>query len=88
MIKMPWTSHAFRIFQRQPGTMFRKKLSNLPSTIKVEEEILPHYHANRFYPAQIGETFVGKYQVVGKLGYGGCSTVWLARDISRHVDYR
>ncbi|KAL1386112.1 kinase-like domain-containing protein [Phyllosticta capitalensis] len=49
---------------------------------KIEEETLPKYVASRFYPAQIGETIRDRYQIVGKLGFGAFSTVWLARDLS------
>jgi serine/threonine protein kinase len=48
---------------------------------KVEEETFPDYLAARYYPVRIGEVFVSRYQVVGKLGYGVFSTVWLARDL-------
>ncbi|KAI0099620.1 kinase domain protein [Nemania sp. FL0031] len=50
---------------------------------KVEEETLPDYLPARYYPVRIGEVFVDRYQVVGKLGYGAYSTVWLARDLSQ-----
>ncbi|KAG6242750.1 hypothetical protein E4U25_003057 [Claviceps purpurea] len=54
---------------------------------KIEEETLPDYVASRFYPVKVGEIFRARYQIVGKLGYGVTSTVWLARDLSgcRHV---
>lgn len=52
---------------------------------KVEEETNPGYVASRYYPVRLGETFQDRYQVVGKLGYGVTSTVWLARDL-RSVD--
>ncbi|WPG99531.1 Hypothetical protein R9X50_00234600 [Acrodontium crateriforme] len=45
-----------------------------------EEEKLPGYHADQFYSVHIGETFNSKYKVLGKLGYGAYSTVWLCRD--------
>ncbi|GAW24058.1 hypothetical protein ANO14919_136370 [Xylariales sp. No.14919] len=48
---------------------------------KVEEERLPFYQMEDFYPMHIGEVVGGHYQVVGKLGYGTSSTVWLARDL-------
>ncbi|RWA10851.1 hypothetical protein EKO27_g4271 [Xylaria grammica] len=48
---------------------------------KVEEERLPFYEMEDFYPMHIGEVVGGHYQVVGKLGYGTSSTVWLARDL-------
>jgi hypothetical protein len=35
-----------------------------------EEEQLPWYKHDQFYPVHIGETFDSKYKVVGKLGYG------------------
>lgn len=52
----------------------------IPADEKIEEESLPTYVASRYYPVKIGEIFHGRYQVVGKLGYGVTSTVWLARD--------
>jgi hypothetical protein len=53
----------------------------LPESLKIEEETLPDYLAERFYPVRIGEVLASRYQVVGKLGYGMTSTVWLARDL-------
>ena len=47
----------------------------------VEEEELPDYQANRFYPVQLGELFQDRYQFVAKLGFGSSSTTWLARDL-------
>jgi serine/threonine-protein kinase SRPK3 len=54
---------------------------------RIEEETLPDYAAERYYPVHIGELLASRYQVVGKLGYGVTSTVWLARDLMerRHV---
>jgi hypothetical protein len=45
-----------------------------------EEEQLPWYKAEQFYPVHIGETLDSKYKVLGKLGYGAQSTIWLCRD--------
>ncbi|KAL4787454.1 kinase-like domain-containing protein [Aspergillus varians] len=50
---------------------------------KIEEETFPDYLASRYYPIQIGEVIQDRYQVVGKLGFGVTSTVWLARDMDR-----
>ncbi|KAK2790266.1 hypothetical protein FQN53_000032 [Emmonsiellopsis sp. PD_33] len=50
----------------------------------VEEEELPDYKADRFYPVRLGEVFNGRYQTIAKLGFGSSSTIWLARDL-RHV---
>lgn len=48
---------------------------------KIEEETIPDYRASRYYPAGIGEVLRDRYQIVGKLGFGVSSTVWLARDL-------
>ncbi|KAK4447335.1 serine threonine protein kinase [Podospora aff. communis PSN243] len=52
------------------------KFRRIPPEEKLEEELLPGYVAS-------GD----RYQIVGKLGFGTTSTVWLARDLShcRHV---
>ncbi|KAJ5481567.1 hypothetical protein N7475_000379, partial [Penicillium sp. IBT 31633x] len=47
----------------------------------LEEEQLFDYSAYRYYPAYIGEVFQERYQVCSKLGWGSCSTTWLARDL-------
>ncbi|KAJ9214878.1 hypothetical protein DTO166G4_3470 [Paecilomyces variotii] len=58
---------------------------SIDRSLLVEEESIPTYRPEKFYPAHIGEIFNHKYQVVGKLGYGSSATVWLCRDLS---DYR
>ncbi|KAK2737832.1 hypothetical protein FQN57_007390 [Myotisia sp. PD_48] len=57
---------------------------------KIEEETLPTYKAKRYYPAQIGQIINNRYQIVGKLGYGTTSTVWLCRDmqLAQHVELK
>lgn len=40
----------------------------------VDEETLPRYHPDHFYPVHIGDVFNSRYQVTGKLGFGGSST--------------
>lgn len=40
-----------------------------------------HFDAGDYYPVQIGDFYKhDRYQVVGKLGFGVSSTVWLAAD--------
>ncbi|KKZ60978.1 hypothetical protein EMCG_04402 [[Emmonsia] crescens] len=48
---------------------------------KLEEETLPNYNPANYYPAHLGQVLVDRYQIVGKLGYGVTSTVWLGRDL-------
>ncbi|KAI0136392.1 kinase-like domain-containing protein [Xylariales sp. AK1849] len=55
-----------------------KKLSMLE---EIEEETIPGYEADRFYPVRLGEVFKSRYQVVAKLGFGTASTIWLCRDL-------
>jgi serine/threonine-protein kinase SRPK3 len=47
----------------------------------LEEEQFEEFRTGRYYPVNIGDVFHSKYQVVGKLGFGVTSTVWLARDL-------
>lgn len=47
----------------------------------IEEETFAWYDPKYFYPVRIGEVFQSRYQVIGKLGYGSYSTVWLCRDL-------
>ena len=47
-----------------------------------EEERLPGYEVDQFYPVSIGDTINLRYHVIGKLGYGANSTVWFCRDNS------
>ena len=48
---------------------------------KFEEEKIDDISTGRYYPVQIGQVFHSRYQVVGKLGFGLGSTVWLSRDL-------
>ncbi|KAE8349272.1 kinase-like domain-containing protein [Aspergillus coremiiformis] len=51
---------------------------------KIEEEQLPFYDPQDFYPVYLGEVLASRYQVVSKLGYGTSSTAWLCRDLQGH----
>ncbi|PYH94143.1 kinase domain protein [Aspergillus ellipticus CBS 707.79] len=54
---------------------------NIPTEARIEEETLPHYRADNYYPVKIGDIFKERYQITGKLGYGAYSTSWLCRDL-------
>ncbi|KAJ5513879.1 hypothetical protein N7463_003431 [Penicillium fimorum] len=54
-----------------------------PSKI-LEEERFAEFKKGHYYAVNIGDVLVSKYQVVGKLGFGTTSTVWLARDLEGH----
>ncbi|KAK2792243.1 hypothetical protein FQN52_003720 [Onygenales sp. PD_12] len=44
-------------------------------------ENLEKYEPGGYHPIMIGDTLQERYKVVDKLGFGGYSTVWLARDL-------
>ena len=46
-----------------------------------EEETLPWYKPEQFYPVHIGKTLNSAFKVLGKLGYGAYSTSWLCRNL-------
>ncbi|KAF7871896.1 hypothetical protein EAF04_004003 [Stromatinia cepivora] len=63
--------------------------SNFPTisaTEMLEEEHFDEFRKNQYYPVKIGDIFKdgSQYQVIGKLGYGVTSTVWLARDLENY----
>ncbi|KAI1502355.1 serine threonine protein kinase, CMGC group [Biscogniauxia marginata] len=71
----------------RPLNFSNANFARLSLNQKIEEETIPGYIASMYYPVRIGEILRDRYQVVGKLGFGVSSTVWLARDLShrRHV---
>ncbi|KAK8102958.1 Serine/threonine protein kinase [Apiospora sp. TS-2023a] len=79
---LPWPGRAWR-----PITFSNPNFTRISLDEKIEEELFPDYIASRYYPVRVGEVLRGRYQIVGKLGFGATSTVWLARDLDgrRHV---
>ncbi|KAG5294127.1 protein kinase [Histoplasma capsulatum G186AR] len=43
-------------------------------------ESLEKYNPGGYHPIMIGDMLHERYRIVGKLGFGGYSTVWLAQD--------
>ena len=54
----------------------------IPADEKLEEEKWDFYKPELSYPVRIEEIFQSRYQVLGKLGYGAHSTVWMCRDMT------
>ncbi|KAJ5948102.1 protein kinase [Penicillium verhagenii] len=75
------------VFGRPPSPprTFSQAGTILDTNDKVEEEKQLGYSPDQFYPVKIGDVFHLRYQVIGKLGYGGHSTVWLCRDLQQHA---
>ncbi|KAI0344763.1 kinase domain protein [Trametopsis cervina] len=70
-----------------PRQFSNTSYQSIDESHKIEEETWPWYRPEDFYPVRIGEVFNSRYQIVGKLGYGGYGTVWLCRDLidRRHL---
>lgn len=66
--------------QQPPWPPSTVEPSVLDSSCLYEEELVPIALQN-FYPMQMGEVINDRYQITAKLGFGGRSTVWLARDL-------
>lgn len=47
----------------------------------LEEETLPFYKHEQYYPVRIGKIINYKQRVIGRLGYGAYSTTWLCREL-------
>lgn len=58
-----------------PSYLFTKYKKSL-----FEEEQIPMYIPGFYYPVEIGQKIHERYTVIGKLGYGQHSTVWLCSD--------
>ncbi|KAJ5195299.1 uncharacterized protein N7498_008737 [Penicillium cinerascens] len=72
---------AIRIASRPFQATSKRSFVRLPVEGPIDEETLPHYDTEHFYPVHIGDLFNDRYRVTGKLGYGAYSTSWLCRDL-------
>ncbi|KAK0107083.1 hypothetical protein ONS95_003792 [Cadophora gregata] len=48
--------------------------------IEENSEPIDQYDTKLYYPLTIGDVLDERYKIVHKLGWGGCSTVWMAHD--------
>ncbi|KAH6715832.1 kinase-like domain-containing protein [Leptodontidium sp. MPI-SDFR-AT-0119] len=81
---LKWAGAATRRAPSPPLRFPTTGFDVIPDFQVVEEELSEGFERGLYYPVHIGEVFASKYQVVGKLGYGVTSTVWLARDLQAH----
>ncbi|KAF2130651.1 CMGC protein kinase [Dothidotthia symphoricarpi CBS 119687] len=74
------------LFRRPPWPQLQFPTTGfdiVSDNLLLEEEQLDEFRKGVYYPVKIGDVFASQYQVVGKLGFGITSTVWLARDLQR-----
>ncbi|KAL8686214.1 MAG: hypothetical protein Q9218_007264 [Villophora microphyllina] len=59
----------------------------LTPTKPLKEEPIARYCPGRDHPVKLGDIYNDRYEVLRKLGWGACSTVWLAKDakMNRHI---
>lgn len=83
----------FRLTRRQASaSVFASTTSTIASTtvrdhsqagtlqFRMAQESLEEYKAGGYHPVKIGDQFQSRYSIIGKLGWGMYSTVWLALD--------
>ena len=71
-------THFFNPVLRRTSMMMARRF--IPSRLDAIEDV-EDYQPGGYHPISIGDTFYhGRFRVLHKLGFGGSSTVWLARD--------
>ncbi|EXK36869.1 CMGC/SRPK protein kinase [Fusarium oxysporum f. sp. melonis 26406] len=78
---MSRSSHSNASTPSLPRDFPSSGFERIDSSSLVEEEKLPFYRRQDYYPMRVGQVIQGNYQAVAKLGYGTTSTVWLSRDL-------
>jgi hypothetical protein len=53
--------------------------------VPVEEEVIPDNNPKFSNLVNPGDIFHDRYKTTAKVGWGTCSTVWLARDLDRYA---
>jgi hypothetical protein len=68
----------------------RELPTTVPETVAddvlIEEEAFSWFDPDNWYPVKIGDVLDAQYQVLLKLGFGGCSTAWLCRDLRSEIN--
>lgn len=73
----PWINISRRMATDSP------KFDRIDPSLLVEEERLPGYKPERYYPVHVGQVFNERYKTIGTVGAGTASTVWLCRDLQK-----
>ncbi|CAH0044612.1 unnamed protein product [Clonostachys solani] len=81
---LKWARSALRRAPSLPLRFPSTGFEIVPASELLEEEHLEEFSAGAYYPVNIGDVYHSKYQIVGKLGFGSTSTVWLAKSLQEH----
>ncbi|KAJ5782070.1 hypothetical protein N7457_003844 [Penicillium paradoxum] len=79
-----WVTNLFRKAPAPTLSFPTSGFEIISSEHVLEEEYFEEFRNGQYYPANLGDVLNSKYQIVGKLGFGVTSTVWLARDLEGH----
>ncbi|KAJ5419805.1 uncharacterized protein N7487_003355, partial [Penicillium crustosum] len=87
LFNLEWLRSLFRRSLKFPVSFPTAGWETIPDDETIEEEQIEEFlQQNGYLPVDIGDILLSRYQVVGKLGWGITSTVWLARDLEMN-DY-
>ena len=80
---LKWARTAIRRAPSPPVVFFSTScgFETISASEVVDEERFEVFKKGHYYPVNISDVFSSKYQIIGKLGFGVTSTVWLARDL-------
>ncbi|TGO28436.1 hypothetical protein BPAE_0027g00030 [Botrytis paeoniae] len=79
-----WAKTAVRRAPPPPLRLASTGFDSINDAQTFEEEQFDGFKKVLYYPINIGDVLISKYQVLGKLVYGLSSTVLLARDLQAH----
>lgn len=83
MRRFTWRLHHSVANPRLPNPSFER----IDSSHVVVEETLSGYRSRHFYPLRLEDVLHDRYKIIGKLGFGSASTVWLCRDLQKQFEY-
>ncbi|KAJ5159177.1 uncharacterized protein N7500_008828 [Penicillium coprophilum] len=87
LFNLEWLMGLFKRSLKFPVSFPTMGWEIIPTDEKIEEEQMPDFEEDcEFCMITIGDILLSRYQVVGKLGWGTTSTVWLVRDLQMN-DY-
>jgi hypothetical protein len=78
---LEWARNSIRRAPSPPMRFPASGFEGVNDSEVLDEERFEGFKAGRYYPVNIGDIFASKYHVIGKLGFGVTSTVWLARNL-------